>query len=179
MVLAKAQILQQYWSFQGKSTKARTGRSDCHINIHLINILNLSLPFPHFAILSKSVLLISLGSIDEKIPEKVEQSLDIIECQALCRYRTPSATGGAIGRRYLALSQPPTKEAELRDCSVIVSKTLKKTSAKQKRDRGRDSRPRPRARLISQPRGATKSVRHLAIAWMATVQVLNGHRNKP
>ena len=89
--------------------------------------------------------------------------------QPLDRYVAPSAIGSAIGR---PLSRPishpntggspqpprskPLEGARPRDSGAIVSKTPFKTSAKQKRDRGCDSQPRPRPRLISQPQGATK-----------------------
>ena len=71
-------------------------------------------------------------------------------------YRTPSAIGSAIGRPYLALSrihaqrgssQPPRSKPLGGLNRAIVApecRNLFKTSAKQKRDGGFDSQPRPR-----------------------------------
>ena len=89
--------------------------------------------------------------------------------QPLDRYRTPSAIGSAIGRPLSrpishpntgGSPQPPRSKplggAQPRDSGAIVSKKPLKTSAKQKRDRGRDSQTQPRPQLNSQPQGATK-----------------------
>ena len=77
----------------------------------------------------------------------------------LDRYRTPSAIGSAIGR---PLSRPishpntggspqPPRSKPLGGLNHAIVENPFKTSAKQKHDRGRDSQPRPRPRLNSQP----------------------------
>ena len=88
--------------------------------------------------------------------------------QPLDRYRATSAIGSAIRRRCLALSRVHDQVGALnrlvlnrfrgstaRSWRYSIQNTFK-TSAKQKRDRGRDSQPHPRPRLNSQPQGATK-----------------------
>ena len=111
--------------------------------------------------------------------------------QPLDRYRTPSAIGSAIGEApispYLASKhscgspQPPRSKplwgAQPRDSGAIVSKTpLKQAQNKNAMgsDRGRDSQPRPRPRLNSQPQGATKSSGQKTILyiWYFSVIVL-------
>ena len=93
--------------------------------------------------------------------------------QSLDRFWTPSAIGGAIERPYLALSrpislprtvrspQPPRSNKPLRGLNratvaLLCLKPLANKARNKKRDRGRDSQPRPRPRLNSHPQGATK-----------------------
>ena len=89
------------------------------------------------------------------------------------RYRTRSAIGSAIGR---ALSRPisckPLRGAQPRGsgATYCVHNPFK-TSAKQKRDRGCDSQPRPRPRLNSQSGGLE------CLAWSENSETVRGIQN--
>ena len=108
-------------------------------------------------------------------PNRLNAVLSLLH--PLDRYGTPSAIGSAIGRALsrirtqvgflngLVLNHLGSSTARLWCCSVQYPF---KTSAKHKRDRGRDSQMRPRPRLNSQPQGATKWLPTFNVAWHDT-----------